>query len=195
MRAGRHRRNGSRWIKVAVVCLAAVATAYGYASGPPAARTGAPGEQTCTQCHNGTLNSGAGSVAILGVPDVYTPGETYTLTVRVSHPDRRRWGFQITALDSASHGVGTFGLVNRNITRLVNGTGQQAGRVYIEHTTNGTFQGQTQNAEWEMKWTAPATDVGRVPRGPRGERAVVRGQARSAHQGDGRLLGRAPALP
>jgi hypothetical protein len=162
MQAGISKKTLLRWIKVSTVSLMAAATAYGFASGPPASRTGAPGEQTCVVCHNGTLNAGQGSVVIEGVPDVYTPGETYTLTVRVSHPDRRAWGFQITALDGANKGAGTLALVNRNLTRLVNGSGQFAGRVYVEHTSNGSFSGQPQKGEWEVNWTAPTTDIGRI---------------------------------
>jgi hypothetical protein len=162
MNQGTSRTPILKWIKVGLVTMTIAFTAYGHASGPPSSRTGAPGEPNCTQCHTGTLNAGAGSVSILGVPDVYVPGEQYTLTVRVAHPDRRRWGFQITALDSANRGAGTLARVNPNLTRLVNGSGQFAGRVYIEQTSTGTFEGQSQNAEWEVNWTAPATDIGRI---------------------------------
>jgi hypothetical protein len=151
-----------RGAKAAAVTLVAVTVAYGFAAGPPAGRTGAPGEATCVQCHTGTLNSGAGSVAIEGVPDVYEPGQEYTLTVRVSHPDRRRWGFQITALDAQNRPAGTLGLVNRNLTRAANGTGGQQGRTYVEHTAQGTFAGQPSGASWEVRWTAPAQDIGQV---------------------------------
>ena len=147
---------GSRWRFLSLAVL--VTTAYGFAAGPPAGRTGAPGEPTCVQCHIGTLNSGPGSVVIEGVPDAYEPGQQVTLTVRVSHPERRRWGFQLTALDGSNNPAGTFALVNRNLTRIVNGTGNQAARRYVEQTSSGTFNGQLGSASWEVMWTAPATD-------------------------------------
>lgn len=155
-------RNRWKGVKIAIALSALVTTAYGFASGPPAGRTGAPGESTCVQCHVGTLNSGQGSVTIEGVPDNYTPGEEITLTVRVQHPDRRRWGFQLTALDNGNRGVGTFVLVDRNITRIINGTGSLQGRTYVEHTSGGTFAGQGQSAMWEVKWRAPDDDIGRI---------------------------------
>ena len=140
----------------------AATVAYGFASGPPAGHTGAPGEGTCIECHTGTLNSGPGSVTITGVPDSYEPGQEFTLTVRVQHPDRRRWGFQITALDAQNRPAGTLSAINRNITKIATGTGSLEGRRYVEHTTNGTFAGQAQGGEWDVKWTAPNADVGRV---------------------------------
>jgi hypothetical protein len=154
----------SRGAKAAVAVVAMVGVAYGFASGPPAGRTGAPGEQTCIQCHTGTLNSGPGSVTISGVPETYEPNQEFTLTVRVEHPDRRRWGFQITALDAQNDPAGRLSAINRNVTKVANGTGNLAGRVYVEQTSNGTFSGQGQGAEWEVKWTAPATDRRAPPR-------------------------------
>ena len=148
--------------KAIVAVAVTVSVAYGFAAGPPSGRTGAPGEQTCVQCHTGTLNSGQGSVAIEGVPSAYEPGQEYTLTVRVSHPDRRRWGFQITALDAQNRPAGALEAINRNLTRLANGTGAQQGRVYVEQTSTGTFNGQPNNASWEVRWTAPAEDIGQI---------------------------------
>ena len=148
--------------KVTLVVAAAAIVAYAHAAGPPAGRTGAPGEQTCIQCHTGTLNAGQGSVTISGIPETYEPNQVITLTVRVQHPDRRRWGFQITALDGENNKAGTLTAVNRNLTRIANGTGSLTGRTYVEQTTTGTFAGQALGAEWEVKWTAPDHDVGRV---------------------------------
>jgi hypothetical protein len=149
-------------VKAAIAIALGVATTYGFASGPPFGHTGAPGEQTCVECHTGTLNSGAGRVTISGVPDKYVPGTEYTLTVKVEHPDRQRWGFQLTALDGASKPVGAFTLVDRSTTRTVSGNGTLTGRKYVEHTSLGTFEGKPGSASWDVKWTAPATDAGRV---------------------------------
>lgn len=147
----------------ALICVSVIATvANGFSDRPPAGRTGAPGEATCTVCHVGTLNSGAGKVEIEGVPSAYLPNEEFTLTVRVTHPDRRRWGFQITALDSQNNPAGTMLAINTTQTTTLNGTGTLQGRTYVEHRAAGTFDGQPNGASWEVKWRAPATDVGRV---------------------------------
>jgi len=156
------RHQVTRGAKATLAVAVAATAAFGFASGPPAGHTGAPGEQTCIRCHSGTLNSGPGSVTIDGVPESYEPNQEFTLTVRVQHPDRRRWGFQITALDGENRPAGTLTAVNRNITKVANGTGSLEGRRYVEHTTSGTFAGQAQGAEWTVKWTAPNVDVGRV---------------------------------
>jgi hypothetical protein len=114
------------------------------------------------QCHIGTLNGGPGRVTISGVPAEYAPNQQFTLTVRVEHPDRRRWGFQLAALDGGNRSVGTLEPADRHVAQAVEGTGGLQGRRYVEHTSNGTFSGQAQGAEWEVRWTAPDHDVGRV---------------------------------
>lgn len=151
-----------RVAKVAVAILVLSAVVHGFSDGPPAGRTGAPGESTCVQCHTGALNTGPGSIAIEGVPAVYEPGETITVTVRLRHPDRRKWGFQLTAVDGQNKGAGTFALVDRVTTRLATGTGSLRDRTYVEQTEAGTFDGQRQEAVWQATWTAPPTDVGLV---------------------------------
>ena len=80
----------------------------------------------------------------------------------VSHPDRLRWGFELTALDSGKHGTGTFKLVDKNITRIVSGSGTFSDRKYVEHTSAGTFAGKPGGTSWDVEWTAPSTDVGRI---------------------------------
>lgn len=58
--------------------------------GPPLGFTGAPGEGNCTGCHyTFALNSGAGKVEITGLPASYTVGQSYSVTVTVSHPTAR----------------------------------------------------------------------------------------------------------
>jgi hypothetical protein len=142
--------------------LAIVTVAYGFASGPPAGHTGGPDEQLCTRCHVGTPNDGNGSVLITGLPATYEPGQEVTVTVRVQRADRRRWGFQITALDSSNQPAGTFRLVDTNLTRIVNGTGPLTGRSYVEQTSAGTANGTVGGNSWTFIWVAPATDVGIV---------------------------------
>jgi (2Fe-2S) ferredoxin len=124
-------------------------------SGPPASRTGAPGEQTCTDCHN--AQTGVGHLAIVA-PPTYRPGITYQVQVRHTTTDstRKRWGFELTALASNVR-AGTFANLG-TLTRIVSGNN----RSYIEHTSTGTFQNQTGGATWTFNWTAPATNVGPV---------------------------------
>jgi hypothetical protein len=132
-----------------------VGTTRASISGPPAARTGAPGELTCTDCH--TQAAGVGQLQIVA-PASYTPGATYQIQVKHVTTDttRKRWGFEMTALANNVN-AGTFGNVNAT-TKIITGSG----RNYIEHTSTGTFQNQTLGATWTVNWTAPATNVGNV---------------------------------
>jgi len=131
-------------------------------SRPPAAKTGAPGEGLCNECHSGNaVNDGVGSVAIGGVPTAYTPSQTYSLTATVQRSGQIRWGFELTVLknsDSTAAGA----LAN---TTLLTSTQTSLGRAYVSHTTlngqDGTFSGSPSGA-WTFDWTAPAAGAGAV---------------------------------
>ena len=133
--------------------------------GPPLGFTGAPGEGNCTGCHyTFALNSGAGKVEITGLPASYTTGQSYTVTVTVSHPTARAWGFELTALDSngTSSTVGTLTATNTTTTlkRDSSASGQQ--RTYLSHSEAGIAQGKTASNSWSFTWTAPASAVGDI---------------------------------
>ncbi len=132
-----------------------VGTTSASIAGPPASRTGAPGELTCTDCHNAT--AGAGQFTITA-PASYTPGQTYSIQVRHTTADttRKRWGFELTSLGTGGM-AGTFANTTGN-TQLKTG----GGKTYIQHTSAGTFQNQTGSAVWTFNWTAPASNVGNV---------------------------------
>jgi len=73
---------------------------------------------------------------------------------------RRRWGFQLTALDGTSNRAGN--LQNSSgLTQVLEG-GPGGNRQYIEHSFLGTFQGQRLLANWTFNWVAPTSDVGPV---------------------------------
>lgn len=123
--------------------------------GPPASRTGAPGESTCISCHS--QNNGSGQFTIAG-PATYAPGQTYQIEVRhvTSDTSRRAWGFELTSL-AGTVTAGT--LANTTSTTRIR-TG--SGKTYIEQSASGVFSGQTGGASWVFSWTAPATNVGNV---------------------------------
>jgi uncharacterized repeat protein (TIGR01451 family) len=135
--------------------------ARAFSSGPPAGYTHAPGELDCSDCHT-TPASSAGTLT-LGVPSKYTPGQTYDISVTHATADttRVRWGFEMTALDSADQKAGAFAPAD-DLTQVVNGVGPFPTREYVEHTSKGTFSGQQNGASWAFKWTAPSQDVGPI---------------------------------
>ncbi|MBC7932731.1 MAG: PQQ-dependent sugar dehydrogenase, partial [Rubrivivax sp.] len=137
--------------------------ARAFSSGPPAGYTRAPGEEpeACAECHV-VESTGSGTIS-LSIPQTYTPGQSYNITVTHANTDqtRIRWGFQLTALDPSEEKAGTLEPLD-NLTQVLNNQGPIPARQYIEHTSAGTFPGQLGGASWTFKWTAPAEDVGPV---------------------------------
>ncbi|HEX9919776.1 MAG TPA: PQQ-dependent sugar dehydrogenase, partial [Pyrinomonadaceae bacterium] len=139
-------------------------TVHAFSAGPPAGYTRAPGEEpdACRECHL-PQDTGAGGIRI-NVPQTYAPGQTYQISVVHTNADqtRRRWGFQLTALDDTNLKAGTLSPLNDGLTQVLNNQGPFPSRQYIEHTSLGTFDNQTGGASWAFNWTAPDEDVGPV---------------------------------
>jgi len=160
-----------RW---SVGILVFVTVVIAFSDGPDPGFTGAPGEQTCRACHTGfPLNPDArGKVQLEGLPIGYVPGERYVLKVSVTHPDadRRRWGFQLTALTHSGNApAGEFPVIggNRGLAdpirtqRKIGGPGGR--RQYMSHTAESTEDLSKRGGDrWPIAWDAPATDVGGV---------------------------------
>ncbi|MES2555846.1 MAG: choice-of-anchor V domain-containing protein [Bacteroidota bacterium] len=127
-------------------------------SGAVAGKTGAPGENNCTQCHTGTAQSGAGVNTVVmteGVDVVtdYTPGTVYNVAVSIDNPSTVN-GFQILALNGSNAQAGAISIIPGSGTQLKNGA---SGKKYVTHTLAGNVQ-----SAWAFQWTAPATNVGNV---------------------------------
>lgn len=133
--------------------------------GPPAGLTGAPGESDCLSsgCHTGNdINSSLGTLTISGLPAAYRPDQEITLTVRLSQPNRLRFGFQITAVDVQGRKAGDLILTDTTRTQKITtfiATGQ---RDYVYHTAVGTLPNGANESTWEVRWKAPSQTVGRV---------------------------------
>ena len=139
----------------AVTLLAAIPVlVYAFSSGPPPARTGAPGEGNCTGCHStnpAISNSEAIQIEFPPAGAVYAPGEVQQWTVRVSDTSAVFYGFQLSTRDSSNGQAGTLATVNSS-TQIVT----QSGIQYIEQTAprpDGSFT---------IQWTAPASDIGEI---------------------------------
>ncbi len=158
-----------RHLKLAVLCVFAfflaaaflvprefVESAEASSAGPPPGFSGAPDENNCAACHLGPSNNG--QFAILDAPVTYKPGQTYQIRVRHINADttRKRWGFQMTALAGQS-AAGEFINTSTNTQVVLDNA-----RYYVQHTSAGTFAGQTGGAEWTTNWTAPISSVGPV---------------------------------
>jgi len=144
-------------VALAVLAVALPSLALAFSSGPIDGVTGAPGEGTCVQCHSTfPLNSGAGSLVVSGIGEMYTPGQAYTVSVTLADPDASRWGFELTALNAAGASVGNYTLpaiLQQSTT---------GNRTYVKHTSAGTFPGTPTSHTWEFTWNAPAAATGPV---------------------------------
>jgi hypothetical protein len=157
------RLSHKRKLQAVLIVLLTVSAVYASVTGPEARYTGAPGDiNSCIQCHDDfdQANVGAGSVSIGNVPAVYEPGQQYTLTVTVQQGGRQRYGFQLTAIDTDNNRAGTLAAVGGD-AQLNSGTGV-GGRQYIQHTQTGTLPNGQGSRTWQVRWTAPSTDVGTV---------------------------------
>lgn len=144
---------------LALLLLTAATTAlFAYPNGANyEAKTGAPGEGDCSSCH-GNLNTGPGRITI-AAPAAYVAGQSYTVTVTVQHTTQKRWGFDLTCLNSNGEPAGTF-----TITDPVNTLTSLAAtdRKYMKQTQAGSFDNKLHSANWTFSWVAPSPSMGQV---------------------------------
>ena len=104
--------------------------------GPSASHTNAPGEDNCTACHTSfDVNSGTGSVTISGIPTKYNPGQQINVTVTTSQSDAIVYGFQLTALDQAGHGMGAAS-IGQPVDPCTSGFSEYEGHSERSHQTS-----------------------------------------------------------
>ncbi|UCE18686.1 MAG: hypothetical protein JSV84_17885, partial [Gemmatimonadota bacterium] len=146
-----------------IIIVVFAALIWAYSSNPPNGRAGdPPSGMTCTQCHDSfALNSGDGMLSIDNVPDIYTPGDTYTITVTLSDPGQSRWGFELTTIDDDNDQAGTMSVTDGTNTQLSDNSGSNPD--YIKQRSAGTFAGTNDGpVSWTFDWTAPSPAVGEV---------------------------------
>lgn len=124
---------------------------------PPKAKTGAPGEGICSDCHIGAgLDLGPGFVALAfsGSGNKYKVGKNYTITVSVFDTTKTRFGFETVSLDANNNQAGTPSETDKINTTLQKD--ESTGKRYMSNYT-----GTGMNV-WTYKWKAPATDIGDI---------------------------------
>ncbi len=127
-----------------------------YKDGPVPGRTGGFGGPTCHACHqDNPLNAPGGEVTITGLPDRYTPGETYPITVRLKKPELVRGGFSIAARfvsgENARRQAGEW----QADDRVVFAVDAQTGVRYAQHSPAGSRSAAPGSISWELQWKAP----------------------------------------
>ena len=128
--------------------------AHAWSTGPPDGFAGEPPQfNSCTACHGSSV--GDGSLVLDGVPPGgYSPGATYTLTVRLADPGQSRWGFELTALTNAAlDQAGTIIVTDDVHTQLSDNPDPIPD--YLKHTSDGTYPGTPGPTGWTFNWQAP----------------------------------------
>jgi hypothetical protein len=130
--------------------------AMAFSTGPPDGLAGEPpNNQTCVVCHGDfPLNSGDGMLELLDVPTNLTPGETYSLMVRLDDPGQSRWGFELTVLNDQDEASGTLVVTDPASTQLSDNPAPAPD--YLKHTSAGTAPGTSGPRAWVFDWTAGA---------------------------------------
>ncbi len=135
-----------------IVLLLIVPLAFSLMTGAyvnhPDGRTGAPGEGTCQSCHdNYGLNSGSGSIMVMGMPMYYEAAKSYTLTVTVSCSGMTRFCFELTTVTEVDgHSAGSFTCID---------SGCCLSGKYIKSTKNG-LGGSEDSKSWQVQYNAPS---------------------------------------
>ncbi len=178
-------RNNKKVLVKILLVLGAVATPiiYAYEYGPDPGYTAAPGDNQngCAAggtCHVGTINTAGGSISITASGGTsYVPGQSQTISVKVTDSTEKGYGFQLSArVDSAPKTTAAGLLVpgNDGFTQVLCAdsstsapsgcTARNGGSLqWIEHTQLGwSKSGTPPSYTYTFQWTPPATNVGTV---------------------------------
>jgi hypothetical protein len=120
--------------------------------GSPSARTGAPGETTCTGCHTGSVVDGNAGINVLELStggNEYVPDDMNTLQLTFTEASNKN-GFQLVVLNAAEEMAGSLVVTDAVNTKFV--TSAILSREYVTHTAAGTSLNT-----WSFDWLAPAT--------------------------------------
>jgi hypothetical protein len=126
-----------------------------YADGAAPGFTGGFKEQACDACHfEAAVNSKPGQLTLTGVPERYTAGERYELTVTLTQSEMKIGGFQLAARfigTGAQAGALSVRPGDEKLLRIETGDGVQ----YANQLKAGTALAAPGTARWTLVWTAP----------------------------------------
>lgn len=131
-----------------------------YSEHPPLAHTGGFGEPTCQQCHfDQAFNDPQGSLTLEGLPEIYTVGARYRLTINLKRPDIHKGGFQLAARFKTGKQAGSLRALDGRVELVQEAS---SGIHYAQHTRAGTSPVSSNTATWTVEWTAPDINGGDV---------------------------------
>ena len=141
-------------LPAAALVLPAARRAPGYATGAPPGFSGGFSESSCHACHfHEEVNAPPGRVAIAGVPERFTPGARYPLTVTLTRPGMKLAGFQLTARFKDGAQAGALAPEPQAQDRLR--IDEQRGVQYASQSA-AVSVASSATASWTLTWTAPA---------------------------------------
>ena len=141
------------------------AAARAFKEGPYPNVTGGFGEQSCHLCHlDNPMNAPGGSLTLAGVPQTFTPGTAYPITVTIAREGMRRGGFEIAARFAGGklkgRQAGTWKLTDAR-AQLIPGAVDKA-LTFVQHNLAGSRSATAGANTWTIEWTAPSPAVGPV---------------------------------
>ena len=146
---------------ILILCLLLSISLFAKKKGAPPMTSGAPDERTCmtSKCHAGAdVNSGDAEITIEGIPEIYTAGEIYEITLRLKQKGAKTWGFIATSIDSSGSYLGTMSPGEGKDTQLMDDsrTKSRTDRRYVSHTEKG-IKGpkKGESPTWTIQWEAP----------------------------------------
>lgn len=142
-----------------VLVLFLTVAASAFKEGPYPNVTGGFGERSCHLCHlDNPLNAPGGSLQLTGVPPSYTPGQVYSITVRIEREDTRRAGFEIAARFASGkqkgRQAGSWRVLDAR-AQLIPGAVDKA-LTFVQHNLAGSRAATRGANEWTIEWTAPS---------------------------------------
>ena len=127
-----------------------------YAEGAPPGFTGGFSEQSCDACHfHAAPNAGPGTLTIEGVPDRFTAGQPYRITIALSQPAMKLAGFQLSARFK-DNGAQAGMLTKEPVSDTRVGIETQSGVQYAGQRREGAAIVTPKESRWTMLWTAPS---------------------------------------
>ena len=148
---------GLTFLSVSLLMTVLFISATNKFGGSPGAKTGSPGDNNdnCTFCHSDNDIINNNNLISSDIPaNGYVPGETYMLIIKASHTGSKRIGFEITAENNISDKIGTFALINDELTKFTNDS------TAVTHTFKGTVANDS--VSWQLNWQAPEPGSGDV---------------------------------
>jgi hypothetical protein len=147
-----------RWFLLSLIATLSLPLAiFAYTDAPMPNRTGGFGGPTCQACHTGNdLNVPGGELTITGLPERYTPGETYRITVALKRAELHVGGFSLTSrFASGALARSQAGEWQASDPRVTFHADVQTKVRYAQQTASGSRAATVGALRWELDWKAP----------------------------------------